>query len=77
MDNKNGFLSSGGALFHRNHFDPITIKSDKVIRDGAAAENLANDLEIGYKGFEEFACTAAAKEGISAFLEKRPANFTK
>jgi enoyl-CoA hydratase/3-hydroxyacyl-CoA dehydrogenase len=49
----------------------------KVIQDGAAAENMADALEIGYKGFGEIACTDAAREGISAFLEKRPAKFTK
>ena len=48
----------------------------KVIQDGAAADTLADALEIGYKGFGEIACTDAAKEGISAFLEKRPPNFT-
>ncbi len=49
----------------------------RVIQDGAAAENLADALEIGYKGFGEIACTDAAKEGIAAFLEKRPAKFNK
>jgi enoyl-CoA hydratase/3-hydroxyacyl-CoA dehydrogenase len=49
----------------------------KVVRDGAATANFKDALEIGYKGFGEIACTDAAKEGISAFLEKRPANFTK
>jgi enoyl-CoA hydratase/3-hydroxyacyl-CoA dehydrogenase len=42
----------------------------KVVRDGAAAENFSEALEIGYNGFGEIACTDAAKEGISAFLEK-------
>jgi enoyl-CoA hydratase/3-hydroxyacyl-CoA dehydrogenase len=49
----------------------------KVIQDGAAAESLNAALEIGYKGFGEIACTDAAREGILAFLEKRPAKFTK
>ena len=43
----------------------------KTIKAGAAADNLADALEIGYRGFAEIACTDAAKEGISAFLEKR------
>ena len=43
----------------------------KTIKDGAAADNLADALEIGYGGFGEIACTDDAKEGISAFLEKR------
>lgn len=49
----------------------------KVIRESAAAENFNDALEIGYKGFGEIACTDAAKEGISAFLERRAPNFTK
>jgi len=43
----------------------------KTIKDGAAADNFIEALEIGYKGFAEIACTDAAKEGISAFLEKK------
>jgi enoyl-CoA hydratase/3-hydroxyacyl-CoA dehydrogenase len=49
----------------------------KVVGDSAATANFNDALEIGYKGFGEIACTDAAKEGISAFLEKRPPNFTK
>ncbi|MBT8332685.1 MAG: 3-hydroxyacyl-CoA dehydrogenase/enoyl-CoA hydratase family protein, partial [Deltaproteobacteria bacterium] len=48
-----------------------------VILESAAAGNLADALEIGYKGFGEIACTDAAREGISAFLERRPPVFTK
>lgn len=46
-----------------------------TIKEGAAANNLSDALEIGYKGFGAIACTAAAKEGISAFLEKRKPVF--
>jgi enoyl-CoA hydratase/3-hydroxyacyl-CoA dehydrogenase len=48
-----------------------------VILESAAAGNLVDALEIGYKGFGEIACTDAAKEGISAFLERRAPVFTK
>jgi len=48
-----------------------------TIQDGAAAESFADALEIGYNGFAEIACTEAAKEGISAFLERRPPRFDK
>ena len=47
----------------------------KTIKDGAVADNLNDALEIGYRGFAEIACTDAAKEGISAFLEKRKPEF--
>lgn len=49
----------------------------KVIQESAAAENFNEALEIGYKGFGEIACTDAAKEGISAFLERRAPVFKK
>jgi enoyl-CoA hydratase/3-hydroxyacyl-CoA dehydrogenase len=49
----------------------------QVIQQGAATANINEALEIGYTGFGEIACTDAAKEGISAFLERRPPNFTK
>ena len=49
----------------------------RAVQEGAATSNFNDALEIGYKGFGEIACTDAAKEGISAFLEKRAPNFTK
>jgi enoyl-CoA hydratase/3-hydroxyacyl-CoA dehydrogenase len=49
----------------------------KTIQAAAAAAKLKDALEIGYRGFGEIACTAAAKEGISAFLEKRRPVFEK
>jgi enoyl-CoA hydratase/3-hydroxyacyl-CoA dehydrogenase len=49
----------------------------KVIRQSAEAENFNDALEIGYAGFGEIACLEAAKEGISAFLQRRAPVFTK
>jgi enoyl-CoA hydratase/3-hydroxyacyl-CoA dehydrogenase len=47
----------------------------KTIEAGAMAETFAAALEIGYQGAGETACTDAAREGISAFLEKRKPKF--
>jgi len=44
----------------------------KAIEDAACAPTLEEALEVSYKAFGHVACTEAAKEGISAFLEKRP-----
>jgi enoyl-CoA hydratase/3-hydroxyacyl-CoA dehydrogenase len=48
----------------------------RAIRDAAAAESLGAALEIGYRAFGVSACTAAAREGISAFGERRAPDFT-
>ncbi len=47
----------------------------KTIKKGADVKSFADALKIGYRGFGEIACTKAAKEGISAFLEKRKPKF--
>ena len=49
----------------------------KTIQQGAAADTFAEALEVGYQGSAEIACTDAATEGISAFLEKRKPEFKK
>jgi enoyl-CoA hydratase/3-hydroxyacyl-CoA dehydrogenase len=47
----------------------------RTIQQAARTEDFNAALEIGYKGFGEIACTAAAKEGIAAFLERRKPEF--
>ena len=56
--------------------EAVTIAA-KTIVEGAALNRLSEALERGYNGFGEVACTGAAKEGISAFLEKRKPTFIK
>jgi enoyl-CoA hydratase/3-hydroxyacyl-CoA dehydrogenase len=48
---------------------------DQAIREAAAAPDLSTALEIGYRAFAASACTAAAREGIDAFLQQRKPNF--
>lgn len=48
---------------------------EHAVRDAAAAGTLAEALEIGYRAFGASACTAAAREGISAFQEGRKPDF--
>jgi enoyl-CoA hydratase / 3-hydroxyacyl-CoA dehydrogenase len=49
----------------------------ETIRKAAAATSLSDALEVGYEGFGDIACTDAAKEGISAFMQKRKPQFSK
>ena len=48
---------------------------ERAVRDSAAAPTLAAALEAGYLAFGEVACTAAAREGISAFGQRRAPDF--
>lgn len=49
----------------------------RAITEAAAADSLAAALEVGYRAFGESALTAAAREGIGAFGERRRPDFTK
>jgi enoyl-CoA hydratase/3-hydroxyacyl-CoA dehydrogenase len=51
--------------------------AESAIREAAAAPTLSAALEIGYRAFGKSACTAAAREGIEAFQQRRPPDFAK
>jgi enoyl-CoA hydratase/3-hydroxyacyl-CoA dehydrogenase len=55
----------------------VTRILDKAIVEAAAAQNFNAALEIGYRAFGLSVCTAAAREGIDAFLARRAADFSK
>jgi enoyl-CoA hydratase/3-hydroxyacyl-CoA dehydrogenase len=55
----------------------VTRVLERAIVDAAAAKTFNAALEIGYRAFGASACTAAAREGIDAFLSRRAADFTK
>jgi enoyl-CoA hydratase/3-hydroxyacyl-CoA dehydrogenase len=48
---------------------------EHAVRDAAVAPTLAAALKVGYRAFGTVACTAAAREGITAFAERRPPDF--
>jgi enoyl-CoA hydratase/3-hydroxyacyl-CoA dehydrogenase len=50
---------------------------ERAVQDAAQAPSLGAALEIGYLAFGEAACTAAAREGIAAFGEKRAPDFAR
>jgi len=48
---------------------------DAAVGEAAAAPTLQSALEVGYRAFGAAACTAAAREGIEAFVARRSADF--
>ncbi|MEP7181616.1 MAG: 3-hydroxyacyl-CoA dehydrogenase NAD-binding domain-containing protein [Betaproteobacteria bacterium] len=50
---------------------------EDAIREAAGAPTLAAALDVGYRAFGRSACTAAAREGITAFSERRRPDFAK
>jgi enoyl-CoA hydratase/3-hydroxyacyl-CoA dehydrogenase len=54
--------------------EAVSITADTV-QKASAATDLETALEIGYAGFGDIACSDAANEGISAFLQKRKPIF--
>jgi enoyl-CoA hydratase/3-hydroxyacyl-CoA dehydrogenase len=50
---------------------------EDAIREAARAPTIKAALEVGYRAFGQSACTAAAREGIAAFGERRRPDFTR
>jgi enoyl-CoA hydratase / 3-hydroxyacyl-CoA dehydrogenase len=48
---------------------------ERAVADAANAPTLQAALEVGYQAFGAVACTAAAREGITAFGERRAPDF--
>jgi enoyl-CoA hydratase / 3-hydroxyacyl-CoA dehydrogenase len=48
---------------------------ERAVADAAKAPTLQAALEVGYQAFGAVACTAAAREGITAFSERRAPDF--
>jgi enoyl-CoA hydratase/3-hydroxyacyl-CoA dehydrogenase len=57
---------------------PTTLRlMEQAVAQAADAPTLAQALEIGYQAFGDSACSAAAREGIAAFGERRAPDFTR
>ena len=54
----------------------VVASIQSAVIEAAAAATLARALEIGYRAFGSVACTAAAREGIGAFLARRSPDFS-
>jgi enoyl-CoA hydratase/3-hydroxyacyl-CoA dehydrogenase len=50
---------------------------ERAVAEAAAAPTLSEALEVGHRVFGESACTAAAREGIGAFVSRRKPDFSK
>ncbi|MCK9382657.1 MAG: 3-hydroxyacyl-CoA dehydrogenase NAD-binding domain-containing protein [Sulfuritalea sp.] len=65
--------AANGQVLSRECIDII----EQAIREAAAALTFAAALETGYTAFGQSACTEGAREGITAFKEKRPPDFSR
>jgi enoyl-CoA hydratase len=55
---------------------PLALRSTKLLVHGAALDGLANGIESERQALAYLFGTRDSREGIRAFLEKRPARFT-
>jgi enoyl-CoA hydratase/3-hydroxyacyl-CoA dehydrogenase len=66
-------LSAGGPTLSCQVIGII----EQAVTQAAAVPTLAAGLEIGYQAFGRSACAAAAREGITAFGERRKPDFLR
>jgi enoyl-CoA hydratase / 3-hydroxyacyl-CoA dehydrogenase len=65
-----------GANGQRLSAEVIRILESAIV-EAAATPSFSAALEIGYRAFGASACTAAAREGVEAFQQRRTADFAK
>ena len=65
--------AASGQILSRECIDVM----EAAILEAAAAPSFAAALEVGYKAFGHSACIESAREGITAFKEKRTPDFSK
>jgi enoyl-CoA hydratase/3-hydroxyacyl-CoA dehydrogenase len=67
------FDAAGATGYSRE----VTAIIEDAVMTAAQAPTFAAALEIGYVAFGRSACTAAAREGIGAFLERRKPDYAQ
>jgi len=66
-------VGPGGQILSREVVGII----GRAVKEAAAATSLEEALDIGYRAFGASACTAAAQEGIEAFLKRQRPDFKR
>jgi enoyl-CoA hydratase/3-hydroxyacyl-CoA dehydrogenase len=70
------FEPSGHAMNGQVLSRAVIAIIESAVRDAAAAPSLEAALQGGYLAFGEVACRAAAREGITAFQQRRAPDFS-
>lgn len=65
--------AASGQVLSRECIDLM----ERSILEAAAAKSFAEALEVGFRAFGQSACIDSAREGITAFKEKRTPDFSR